>query len=190
MKNHLLIFAKYPEPGRVKTRLARQIGFEKAARLYQTMVETVVQKTAPRNGDYRRFLYFDPPERKGDFQQWFPFLQMQPQREGDLGDRMTSAIRESLESAAERVIVIGSDCMEIDGVLIEGAFFRLDQADVVVGPATDGGYYLIGMKKLYDLFTDIPWSTDRVFDETIRRANEFNLRVAVLPTLSDIDEIP
>lgn len=188
--NELLIFAKYPEPGRVKTRLARRIGLEKAARLYQTMVETVVQKTIPQNGEYYRQLYFDPPERGADFQKWFPFLDMKPQAEGDLGRRMAAAIGDSFKKGVQKVIVVGSDCVDIDRTLVCDALSRLDQSDLVIGPAADGGYYLIGVKNFHDLFTGIPWSTDRVFAETIRRANEFNLRVAVLPTLSDIDEIP
>lgn len=189
LKNHLLIFAKYPEPGRVKTRLAKKIGPKRAASLYKEMVETVVQKTSPENGEYRRILYFDPHERRDDFEKWFPFLDVKPQTNGDLGRRMAAAIGDSLESGAQKALVIGSDCIDIDRTLVCDAVSRLDQSDLVIGPATDGGYYLIGMKKLYDLFTDISWSTDQVLPETMKRTARLNLTVTLLPTLSDIDEI-
>jgi rSAM/selenodomain-associated transferase 1 len=190
LKNCLLIFAKYPEPGWVKTRLAKKIGPEKAASFYKEMVETVIQKTAPENGEYRRVLYFDPPERKNDFQKWLPHLNLKPQACGDLGERMAAAIGDSFKIGVQKVVVVGSDCVDIDRNLVCEALSRLDRSDLVVGPAADGGYYLLGMKKLYDLFTGIPWSTDQVLPETLKKTARLNLTITLLPTLVDIDEIP
>lgn len=195
MLNHLLIFAKYPESGKVKTRLARSLGFERAALLYKEMVEIVVVKTAPVNGEYARTLYFDPPERREDFKTWFPSLTISPQGSGDLGLRMKSAIEESFRSGADRVVLIGSDCTEIDRDLILEAFRRLEASDVVIGPAADGGYYLIGMNRsggrtvTPQLFTGISWSTVSVLRETLQKAEKIGIPYALLPTLSDLDEI-
>lgn len=141
-KNTLLIFAKYPTPGRVKTRLARQIGDGEAARLYRTMIEMVIKMTRPSRGQYTQVLCYDPPERKTDFEKWFPNLKLLSQISGDLGKRLAEAIRCSL-SDSEQVVVIGSDCIDIDEQLVIQAFQKLESADLVIGPAEDGGYYLI-----------------------------------------------
>lgn len=187
MKRDLVIFAKYPEPGRVKTRLARTIGEGRAVALYKEMVETVVRRTTPIGSEYRQVLCFDPPGRRGDFQRWFPDLELSPQVSGDLGRRMEAAFRGSF---ADRIVIIGSDCPDVDRDLIVEAFQKLEKSDVVIGPATDGGYYLIGLKKEEpDLFRDIAWSTGRVLEQTKDRAQGLHLRVKTLPILSDLDEI-
>ncbi len=192
LTNHLLIFAKYPEPGRVKTRLAGAIGFEAAAYRYQEMIETVMRETSPANDEYRRVLWFDPPERENDFRGWFPEVGMRPQCDGDLGRRMLTSFKESLASEdlalPVRAILIGTDCVEIDRSLVCDAFDRLENADLVLGPATDGGYYLIGMKKAHPfLFEEIPWSTEKVFGLTVEKAKRGHLKVELLKTLSDVD---
>ena len=186
--NKLLVFAKYPEPGRVKTRLARTIGPERAALLYKEMVETVVRKTTPTNGEYRRVLCFDPPEREKDFRKWISQIELRPQSSGGLGQRMSIAIQESLANGNDRVGLIGTDCVEIDRSLLCNAFDRLNKADLVLGPAKDGGYYLIGMKKTYPfLFDGISWSTEKVLDETLEKAKGGHLKVELLKILSDVD---
>jgi hypothetical protein len=153
------------------------------------MVETMIGRTTPRNGEYRRTLCFDPAERERDFANWFSTLDLRPQCAGDLGVRMRAAIEESLARGADRVVLIGSDCPDLDRDLILEAFRRLEASDLVIGPATDGGYYLIGMKNVHDIFTEIPWSTGRVFQETMEKVKGAGLKVALLPTLSDVDEI-
>lgn len=188
LKQELLIFAKYPEPGRVKTRLARTVGPVEAARLYRGMVETVVKKTTPVNGEYHQTMYFDPPERVREFKQWFP-LQMKKQCSGDLGHRMLDAFQMSFANGSERVVVIGTDCTEIDRALLCDAFQKLETADLILGPAKDGGYYLIGMKATHPLlFEEISWSTTKVLQETLHKAKEGGLKVTLLPLLADIDE--
>ncbi|MBI2980874.1 MAG: TIGR04282 family arsenosugar biosynthesis glycosyltransferase, partial [Deltaproteobacteria bacterium] len=194
-------FAKYPEPGRVKTRLARAIGLERAALLYKEMIETVVRRTAPLplpppsrgggggEGEYRRTLCFDPPERENDFRKWLPSLDLRRQGGGDLGQRMSAAFQESLANDLDRTVLIGTDCTEIDRSLLCDAFQQLEGADLVLGPAKDGGYYLIGMKKAHPfLFEEIPWSTNKVLHETLQKAGRENLKIELLKTLSDIDE--
>ncbi len=187
--NRLLLFAKYPEPGLVKTRLAAEVGPETAARLYRDMVEEVVRVTQPSAKEYERVLYIDPPEKREAFQGWFPELALAVQRGDDLGERLAHACEESLR-ACNRVAIIGTDCIELDAALIGQAFASLAENDLVIGPARDGGYYLIACKKMHrELFTGIPWSTERVLEETCTRANDLGLTVHQLPLLSDYDEI-
>ena len=184
--NELLIFAKYPEPGRVKTRLARIVGPEQAAFLYQEMVETVVGKTG--EGESRRVLCFDPPEREADVRRWFPGLEMRPQSDGDLGQRMLHALQGSLISGSQRAVLVGTDCVALDRALVHEAFQRLERSDLVLGPAHDGGYYLIGMNQAHSvLFTGIPWSTDQVLAATLAKAEAGRLQVELLKILSDMD---
>ncbi len=111
-----------------------------------------------------------------------------PQSEGDLGERLHAAFTEHFLSDAERVVIIGSDCPDVTAMDVEDAWLALEGHDVVLGPALDGGYWLIGLRALQPgLFTAMPWSTDAVFAETMRRARESDLRVAVLRELSDVD---
>ena len=186
-KQRLLIFAKYPEAGRVKTRLAKRVGAAKAAQLYRDMVTTVVAKTKPDAASFERILYYDPPERSEAFQDWLPFLQQQPQRGDDLGERMSNALEESLQTAAHTVI-IGTDCIDIDSEVVTSAFAALLDHDLVLGPATDGGYYLIGCRAASPaLFAGIAWSTPSVLEQTLQRAQQLELQVHLLDPLSDID---
>lgn len=185
--NRLVIFAKYPEPGKVKTRLAKRIGAAKAAVAYRAMAETVVGQTLPEHSEYYRLLYFDPPERQHDVAKWLPDIELRSQKGDDLGKRMLAAFRDG--SPDDRTIIIGTDCVAVDTALVCEAFAALNDADLVLGPTDDGGYYLIGGGALPDtLFCDMPWSTHGVRHETLRRAAAFPLRVHQLRTLADVDE--
>lgn len=185
----LLIFAKYPEAGQVKSRLAQTIGADKAALAYKTMVELVVRNTQPCNGEYAQVLYYDPPESREKFWSWLHMSDLEPQSEGDLGERMKKALSQALVEA-QHAVLIGSDCIDVDRALILKAFQELAKADLVLGPATDGGYYLIGCKRVSSaLFRRIDWSTDRVLSQTLRIAKALQLQVALLPELEDIDTV-
>jgi uncharacterized protein len=185
--NGLIILAKYPEPGRVKTRLAETIGNERAAELYRTMTEMVVAQTQPPHHEYEQICYCDPPERKHDFERWLSLTHFAPQHGATLGERMHHALTQSLQRYAKAVI-IGTDCIEVDFALIQRAFATLDATDLVIGPATDGGYYLIGCTQDHPaLFQNISWSTDVVFQQTMQQAEILGLTTTRLPTLSDID---
>lgn len=187
MKNVLVIFAKYPEAGKVKNRLARTIGAAKAALAYKTMAEIVVRNTQPCDGEYAQVLYYDPPESREKFQSWLQVNHRQPQVEGDLGERMKKALSQAL-TESEYAVLIGTDCIDVDRPLILKAFADLKEADLVLGPAKDGGYYLIGCKRVFpELFTGIDWSTERVFSQTLRVTEKLKLRVSCLPQLEDID---
>lgn len=186
-QNVLVIFAKYPEAGKVKSRLAQTIGGANAASAYKTMVEIVVRNTKPCNGEYERVLYYDPPELREKFQSWLQMSHQQPQSGDNLGDRMKKALSQAL-TEAKLAVLIGTDCIDVDRSLILKAFQELEEADLVLGPAKDGGYYLIGCKQVYpELFIGIDWSTECVLSQTLQIAKNSNLYVSLLPELEDID---
>ena len=192
-RRRLIIFAKAPLPGQAKTRLCPPLRPEEAARLAESFlldeVETFnqleeVQVTvayAPARGYevFRRLL--------GDA--FLPWLS--PQSGGDLGERLLAAFRGACP-AWWPVVVIGSDSPDLPPSLIERAFEALeaDEADVVLGPTVDGGYYLVGMRQPHPhLFQDIPWSTDRVLETTLERLEERGLTGLTLPLWEDVDTI-
>ncbi len=111
-----------------------------------------------------------------------------PQVEGDLGQKMSAAIEEAFKRGRKRVVVIGTDAPELQAKHLKEAFANLETADVVLGPAEDGGYYLIGMNQLHRaLFSEISWSTEQVFTQTLQRIRDLRLRYRLLQRLSDID---
>ncbi|MBI5075931.1 MAG: TIGR04282 family arsenosugar biosynthesis glycosyltransferase [Nitrospirae bacterium] len=182
------IMIKYPEPGRVKTRLAKDLGSEEAAEIYRRVTEQIMKNTAPAGQDYRRAVFYDPPERQEDFRSWFEHEELVPQQGNDVGQRMDNAIRQLLSLGAEKAVLTGTDIPGLNSTIITQAFAALDNADIVIGPAEDGGYYLIGMKEPHgELFRDIPWSTVQVYEQTLRAIEDGKLRCQSLITLSDLD---
>lgn len=183
----VLVFAKNPEPGRVKTRLAAEIGEEEAARLYRRLGRRVVDQL--RGGDYRLVVCYDPPGAGEEIVHWLDGeeLDLRPQAEGELGVRLEAAFGDAFRES-RRVCVVGTDAPGVDRSLVEEAFRALDTADVVLGPAEDGGYYLMALSQPAPaLFREIPWSTSAVLETTEARAREAGLTVARLRTLSDVD---
>jgi uncharacterized protein len=181
---------KYPEPGIVKTRLAIDIGPEKAALIFRKVSERVMKQTIPVTGSYDRFVFYDPPERRQDFVSWLKTEKFIAQKGGDVGERMNNVVRYLLENGADKAVITGSDIPELNSKIIMKAFEMLDHADIVIGPARDGGYYLIGMKTtMPELFVNIQWSTGDVFAETIRTLKHLGKSYSVLPVLSDLDTI-
>lgn len=179
---------KYPEPGRVKTRLAKDIGYSRAAEISRQVAELLISNTKPSGLGYERIVLYDPPERLPDFEQWLHGDPLMPQHGDNVGERMDNAIRDLLARGAEKVVLTGADIPALDAAIITEAFTALDHADIVIGPAADGGYYLIGMKEPHgEIFRSIPWSTERVLETTTRRIRASVLRCSELITLSDID---
>lgn len=179
------LFARAPLTGQVKTRLAATIGDEAACQVYTSLL-------------FRQLGWLQGSRLcaaelwvAGDSQA-LPFqasrLVIHNQHEGDLGERMAKALKDGL-NRYEKVLVIGCDCPAIDSALIESAISELDSHDVVLAPASDGGYVLVGMKKyLPGLFTNMPWSTSAVMGETIRRLQDSGHTFALLPEQLDIDD--
>jgi|ERR687886_658880 rSAM/selenodomain-associated transferase 1 len=186
----LIIFTRYPEPGKTKTRLIPVLGAEGAATLQRQMTE---QKLA----EVKKLQAFYPLSVEIHFaggnkqlmQEWLgSSLVYRRQSEGDIGCRMASAFLASFEAGINAVVLIGTDCPDLNAQLMAGAFLALPQHDLVLGPALDGGYYLIGLRRLIpELFTGIRWSTAEVLPQTLRIAQRLNLAVAQLPLLSDVD---
>ncbi len=184
----LLVFVKLPEPGRVKTRLAKTMGSERAAQIYATMARRVIKGVL--GGDYDVVICHDPPDRRSDVAAWLdmPDLEFWPQVGGDLGTRLRHAVERGLQYSRE-LAVIGTDAPDVTRRVVEEAFNRLEPGTLVLGPAQDGGYYLIACNRPEpSLFSEIDWSTDRVARQTRSRATKAGLRVVELPVLRDVDE--
>jgi rSAM/selenodomain-associated transferase 1 len=181
------IFAKYWQPGKVKTRLAASIGTQAASDAYRAMVHYLTESLCE-SGDQRAIAY-SPIDRKKEFAN-FPNWQQTPQSEGPLGARMASFFCDAFDSGAKRVVLIGSDCPDITPEVIDEAFQSLASTNVVLGPTVDGGYYLVGMSaKFHDIFSDITYSTESVLQETLSLATRNGITCHCLDQLNDIDEI-
>ena len=182
----LIIFVKAPRAGAVKTRLAQGIGSEAAVAAYRALVETLLQNLAAISEVELRC---SPDDAAGEIEAWRrPPWRMRPQGHGDLGQRLVCAFADAFADGTQRVVIIGSDCPYVTAQDIANAWAALEQHDVVFGPATDGGYWLIGLRSLQPaLFQNIHWSTDAVFRETHDLARAANLSVYLLRTLSDVD---
>jgi len=189
-KQRLVIFTRFPEAGKAKTRLIPALGPEWAAALARDMTRHTLAWARELARGFPvsmevRFEGGDGERMATAFGNGFPY---RPQGEGDLGCRMVRALAESFFEGAERIVIIGTDCPEITPELIRESFERLATSDLVLGPATDGGYYLIGLRRTAPrLFTDIPWGSQRVLEETLGRARELSLDVTLLTSLSDVD---
>lgn len=187
---HLLIFARLPELGKVKTRLAQGIGDEAALAVYRELLARTRAAADGVGGQKKVWLtqaVAVPFMPEAVAAEW-PGYAWQPQPPGDLGDKMLSAFAHSFAAGAACVVVIGTDCPGLSTALLRQAFELLTTHDVVVGPAADGGYYLLGMRGLYqDLFRNKTWSTASVLPDTLADAARLGLHVACLPTLHDVD---
>ena len=181
------IFAKYWAPGAVKTRLAVDLGTETAAELYRAFLVASLRRFAPLSK--RCLLAYTPAERADAFAEiaeddW----QIEPQSVGDLGARMRYYFEQALARDADGAILLGSDSPTLPIGYARQAIESLSDHDVVLGPSTDGGYYLIGLRgQVPDLFHGIEWSTETVWRQTTERLEATDLRVAVLPEWYDVD---
>jgi rSAM/selenodomain-associated transferase 1 len=184
--HRLLIFVKAPRPGRVKTRLAETLGPNAACRAYCRMVDRLLSRLA---GLDPVQLCFAPDDAAQEIRPWLqPNWRSTPQGPGDLGQRLERAFLDTFASGAQRVVVIGSDCPYVTAEDIETAWSALRDHDMVIGPAEDGGYWLLGLTANQpSLFQAIPWSSDRVFRETMIEAEKLGLKVHTLRTLADLD---
>jgi rSAM/selenodomain-associated transferase 1 len=183
----ILVFARHPEPGRVKTRLAATAGPERAAELYRGWVGDVFAVLQPLRGPARLVCCFDGAPR-ASFAEWDHLAdEWWPQPAGDLGKRLAAAFRVALEEGGPTVAV-GTDCLEMDAVLVGQAFDLLAGHDLVFGPTPDGGYYLVGMSAdRPGLFDGVRWSSTDTLADHLDRCRERGWSVALLPGRHDID---
>jgi rSAM/selenodomain-associated transferase 1 len=187
-----MVFVRHPSPGRTKTRLAEAIGDDAAVRVYRRMAERVVAgvEALSRPG-LLRWGWAAPAGEVDTVARWLgPGLAYFGQPEGDLGARLREAFRAAFAAGAERVVVVGTDCVDAGTACLEAAFEALREADAVIGPAEDGGYYLLGLARpVPQVFEDIPWSTSRAGAETVRRLQEAGASVRLLGRLLDVDTV-
>lgn len=184
-ENLLIIFARNPVLGKVKTRLAREVGDEKALQIYLKLLEHT-HKVADHVEAQKHVFYTENVDEFG-LLDYFKF-QKKIQEGSDLGERMHNAMKSGFDEGYRNVIIIGSDCIELSTEVINEAFEALRTNDCVLGPASDGGYYLIGLRVLQDfLFQDKPWSTSDVLLDTLLDLQNAQLSYKLLPTLNDID---
>jgi rSAM/selenodomain-associated transferase 1 len=183
------IFAKEPEAGQVKSRLARETSPAWAARVADAFLRDTVERLAGIVAE--RILVFSPPAAARFFADLVrDRFRLLPQLEGDLGQRLHGFIHSQLEGGSSRVVVVGTDSPTLPLEYIEQAFRELERADVVFGPATDGGYYLLGCAgRVPPIFADMPWSSERVLSESIARLAGPSWRLAVLPPWYDVDTL-
>jgi rSAM/selenodomain-associated transferase 1 len=185
-KEKCIVFLKAPRPGEVKTRLAIALGATAACDAYRRLVaETLAGVQSIPAVELR----FSPDDAREEI---VPWLRRDwtacPQGAGDLGARLQRAFAGAFATGAERVVIIGSDAPEVSAADIRSAWRELRSHDIVVGPATDGGYWLIGLNApRATLFENIPWSTDQVLAHTLRRARQMQLRIQLLRILADVD---
>ena len=190
----LVVMARYPEVGATKTRLAGAIGVEEAVRLYRAFLTDLAQRFAgemydlhwaytPNGVGYSAFMATLAPSL-------VQYMRFFPQKGPELGARLHYAFRWTYERGYQRTIVISSDSPQLSRDIVARAREALDEADVVLGPADDGGYYLIAMSRPHDVFNGIPMSTSLVMQMTVDLAQRQGLKVDSLETLFDVDEWP
>lgn len=186
----LIVFTRYPESGKTKTRLISALGADGAAQLQQQMTEHTIAQV--RSLAVHHPLSIEVRYSGGDrplMQTWLGSdLSYQPQSNGDLGTRMAHGFQTAFIDQVERVVTIGTDCPDLDAPRMAHAFSALCQHDMVLGPATDGGYYLIGLRRFVpELFVGVAWGTETVFEQTLAIAQALCLSIACLEPLTDVD---
>jgi hypothetical protein len=184
---NILLFAKAPEAGKVKTRLQPQISPSRAARLYQLLLNKVVANISKTN--FPISIWRAGSLSHPCWQEYAknPLITLHEQGAGDLGDRMKFAALESLKKF-NKVVLIGADCIDIDKHYLELAVSKLDTNNVVIGPANDGGYVLLALYSVAtDFFSDIEWGSDKVLSQTLMKIDTLGWSYKLLPALNDID---
>ena len=189
--NCILLFVKYPVPGRVKTRLGHSVGEKTAAELYSMFVLDILSGLAGFDAALR--ICFDPYEPQMRYQEWlggdYSYI---PQQGNDLGRRMKNAFESAFGCGFSKVVIIGSDSPDLPGDFISLALAKLDSFDAAVGPGSDGGYYLIGFRResfLPTVFSDIAWSGPSVFEKTKQILETNQRRTYFLGQWHDVDTL-
>jgi len=191
MTRGLIIFARQPLPGTVKTRLAGELGDRAAAGLYSAMLEDVLERAAGLE-DTRLLVFWAREQGALLACPAFHRLEMFGQSGATLGERMANAFETAFENGIQDCCIIGSDSPDLPLEYISKAFDELERerADVTFGPAEDGGYYLVGMRRVWRrLFEDVAWGGPRVLETSLERARELDLRTCLLPPWYDLDRV-
>lgn len=185
--NLLIVFIKNPVEGEVKTRLGAAVGSTNALLIYKKLLKHT-RDVAAQLDCGRQVWYSSMIDRRDPWSE--DRFDKKLQQGGDLGEKMSAAFQKAFESGYENVVIIGSDCADIEPHHIEKAFNALDENDAVIGPSKDGGYYLLGLAEFREeLFRDIEWSTPKVFEKTTELFSRGGMTFKTLETLNDIDTI-
>ena len=186
MSDALILFVRKPEKGKVKTRIAATEGENFALKIYNKLLLHTYGITAPLT--CTKYVFYAGAIEEDDM--WSNGYHKLMQAETDLGNRMKAAFTQLFEKEHKRICIIGSDCYELSTEVIEQAFAELEKHDLVIGPAHDGGYYLLGMKDgVKDVFQNIEWSTEKVLKQTIKQLIDKNQTFVLLPMLHDVDTV-
>lgn len=191
-KNLLLIFTRNPELGKVKTRLAKDVGDTKALAIYKFLLEHTVLVT--KDLDATKQVHYSVKIRENDL--WNTSIYDKKQQQGsDLGVRMQNAFEQGFKEGYQRIIIIGSDLYDLSQEDLENAFAQLENHDTVIGPALDGGYYLLGLKNLIpEVFSNKVWGTDTVLQSTLTDLQKYTTAILAprndVDYLSDIEDLP
>jgi rSAM/selenodomain-associated transferase 1 len=182
----LIIIAKYPEKGRVKTRI-QGLSDEQRTELYKKLLDLTMKKLSSIPG-VDTFIAFAPDSAEDYFKRFR--VKLIPLHEGDLGTGMYKAFNEVFSAGYQRAALVGADIPDLSSAIIMNAIDVLSSHDLVFGPAQDGGYYLVGMRTLIkEVFEDVPWSSDQTLEKSLDQSKKFKYSVGFTETLSDIDTI-
>jgi rSAM/selenodomain-associated transferase 1 len=186
-KKAIIVFVKNPEPGKVKTRLAKDIGDAAAVDVYRRLLQHTHDALV--TVDATRFVFYADTINRLDL--WEKSLFYKHLQQGnDLGERMQQAFAFLFDLGYERVLIIGSDCPQLCSDHLNNAFELLETNDVCIGPVEDGGYYLLGLHAVHPaLFTNKAWSTDTVFSSTMKDAADAGISVGLTEKLRDVDTL-
>jgi len=183
----ILLFAKEPRAGRVKTRLARSVGDEQAARLYEAFLRDTLGSCERVRSQL--IVYFAPAEAVEWFRRLAPAAPLVAQPDGDLGVRLVHGFQSAFERGHRHVLALGSDAPHVGPDALEEAFRALEAGRGAIGPCADGGYYAIGLSApAPELFEGIAWSSDAAFEQTLERASGLGIELEILSASFDVDE--
>ena len=185
----ILVFVRAPEAGRVKTRLAAEIGAEGALRVYRRLAEHAVAEARELGPEVALRIHYTPAAGGEAVRAWLGGdAEYLPQADGDLGARMRAAFAAAFAAGHRRVLIIGSDLPGLSAEVLRRALRLLDSHPAVIGPAADGGYYLLGLRGMVGgVFDGIAWSTERVLEATLARLRAAGCAPAMLEPLRDVD---
>ena len=187
MSPRVIVFARAPVLGQVKTRLARVVGEARALELYRWCGATLMDQL--RDDRWQRWVAFTPSDLRDETERWLgPCHRWIAQRQGDLGERLTAARESAFSEGDGPVLLVGTDCLGVTAERVAEALRALATHDAVLGPAYDGGYYLLGLNRPLPVFDGVAWSTDAVAEETRERLRLAGASWAELPTERDLDE--
>lgn len=184
--NAIVVFAKYPEPGRVKKKIGQVVGMETSAELCKAVIQDIVDKISDK--DYDLYLSFIGRENKENYRCMFPSAILYVQRGTNIGENVKYTFQDLLDDH-DKVLIVSGDAPQVNHDLIQRAVNALDLYDVVLGPVEDGGFYLLGMKQFHDVFENMPFGTEQLLEETEAKLKEKKLTFVLMDTLADVDTV-